>query len=293
LPVADDSWCKSHVEEQSQQLKKVSRAVASLAKRAVPQDQMDGIIERWNSQFQQQQAELSRLATVVSEFSADLSRASPKKSSKLDVARCDEGAGDQHSEPSTVLVSETAEEDTDAHVLAMKMHEQDLQIMLEAELFDVRCRMSTLQESLDDNVLMRLNEMGQQLTQASGNIDAITTQCQECLTRTEAHGVRLNFLRSGLDNSEGRVRMLADRVERALTADCNASQAVRALAGRLDFQAKALEDLKQDVESQRADAYSSPVPKTSAQHLRCLRQVPTPSREGLGAGGSPNASGGC
>merc|ERR1719350_941002 len=112
--------------------------------------------------------------------------------------------------------------------------------------------MDSLQEVLDARVLLQLWEVGRQLPEASGRVDRLCAQCQECFSKVEAHEVRLRTMCTNFESQDSRLKTLSDRIERWVAAEqgqrrgCDETilAGTEALTGRVDAHAQAIEELR-------------------------------------------------
>jgi len=131
--------------------------------------------------------------------------------------------------------------------------------------------MDTLQELVDERVLVQLWQVGQQLREATGRLERLTTQSQECLSKAEAQEVRLDVTRASFETLEQRMQAISARVERALGAviipssaklrNCSSCEALQSSAEtltiRMETQAKALDELREQFYLTRSSSSSS------------------------------------
>mmetsp|Transcript_1637 Transcript_1637/g.3267 ORF Transcript_1637/g.3267 Transcript_1637/m.3267 type:complete len:512 (-) Transcript_1637:23-1558(-) len=140
---------------------------------------------------------------------------------------------------------------------------QNLEAQVGCSLAEVRRRMDEFQELIDERVLVQLWQVGQQLPETLGRLDRLAGQCQECLSKAEAHEVRLDLTRASFETQEQRLQALTLRVERFHATEpvsarrggcggCSPGEAalasVEALTGRVEQQARALEELREQLQ---------------------------------------------
>jgi len=145
---------------------------------------------------------------------------------------------------------------------------QNLEAQVGCNLAEVRRRMDALQETIDERVLVQLWQVRQQLPETLGRLDQLAGQCQEGLSKAEAHEVRLDLIRASFETQEQRLQALTVRVERSLAADpgsarricggCGPAEAAlassEALACRVEQQSRAMDELRVQLRQRCATA---------------------------------------
>jgi len=144
---------------------------------------------------------------------------------------------------------------------------QNFVAQVSGNLGEVRQRLDALQEIVDEKVLVPLWQVSRQVPEATGRVERLSTQCQEFYAKVESHEVRLDMVRASFDTQEQRLQAIAEHVDRALTGDQGGRRghdghiraSTEALTGRVDAHARAIEELREQLQECRRRAFPSSI----------------------------------
>jgi len=135
------------------------------------------------------------------------------------------------------------------------MFAQNYEAQFGSAVAEIRRRIDALQQLVDERVLSDLWQLTKQVPEATSRVDRISSQCQECLAKTEAHEVRIDLVRTSFEAHEQKFQALADRVDRTLSSEQEKqivpnvpATEIGAVIGRIEAQARSLEELREQLQ---------------------------------------------
>jgi len=239
---------------------------------------------------------IATLDAVTAVTSLEL-RAAPRIAAEpAGVAQHNEAIGKETEELPVVVIPKQLDV-TNMHELlddACSADEQDWELFaqnLEAQVLkstaEVRTQLESLQDVVDQKVLLKLWELGRQVPEVSQNMERLAGQCADFFAKVEAHEVRLSLMVTTQEMQDQRVQALSERCERthAVSLDLDTQTAARsrkrqseALEGRVEAHAQALEELRGSFRELKARVQVRGIGLPSTPGTPQLSQPGTPRR---------------